>query len=66
VKGVEFRTIKIRLASYRKLRAVMERIARSGWVDVGVDSAQPVTVWNAIDAAIDALARQEKKERKKA
>jgi hypothetical protein len=58
-----FRSIKIRVETHEKLRKLIGRIALGGWSGVGIDSDAPVSIWNTIDAALDALAKQ-KKERK--
>jgi len=50
-----YRTIKIRLDSYERLKKIVDKILRDGWRKIGSNRSDQPTLANAIDEAISRL-----------
>lgn len=55
-----YRTIKIRIESYEKIRELLDRLMREGWSSVAVDTGRPVTLANVVDEAINTFGARKK------
>jgi len=55
-----FRTIKIRIESYEKLRALLDRLMREGWTSVAVNTGRSVSLANIVDEALNTFGDRKK------